>query len=114
MNSCFSLKTLYLYKVKHCLEKQKSNPPTAYIILKYHTVSYFSTVMTALIIWTLVKTDTGYFWHKEQNIVHGPKNSLNKVLYVTVSFSLEKVLMEDSFQYLLKNVYYSFSTLVIH
>lgn len=61
MNSCFSLKTLYLYKVKHHLEKQKSNPPTAYIILKYHTVPYFSTVMTVLIIWTLVKTDTGYF-----------------------------------------------------
>lgn len=36
------------------------------------------------------------------------KKCLNKVLYVTVSFSLAKVLMEDSFQYLLKNVYYSF------
>lgn len=42
------------------------------------------------------------------------KKSLNKALHVSALFSLGKVLMGDSFQYLLKNVYSSFTTQVMH
>lgn len=62
--------------------------------------------MHSSITWALVEIDTVYFWHKEWNTVGAEGSSLNKALYVSALFSLEKVLMEDSFQYLPKNVYF--------
>ena len=71
--------------------------------------------MSALIIWALVETGTGYFLHKEQNTACAKQTkSLNKALHVSALSSLGKMLMEDLLQYVLKNVYSSFTTQVIH